>query len=80
MQGLNHMICKIHSATLVPDEELEEEGYHSLLCVAEIDGQVYRNFILVFDDLTVPYAIQKHCQSSVEPYEIELNDTEKEWD
>jgi len=70
------MICRIHSAQLVPDEELDDEGLHSLLCVAEIDGEVYRNFILVFDDLSEAYKIQTHCQSTVEPYEIDLEETE----
>ncbi len=70
------MICRIHSAQLVPDEELDDEGLHSLLCVVEIDGEVYRNFILVFDDLSAAYKIQTHCQSTVEPYEIDLEETE----
>lgn len=64
----------IHKAEIIDDPDTDEDDYHILLCLVEIAGQLYENFIVPVADFDVAYAVQTHCNTTVDPYVIEFGD------
>lgn len=74
-------VWKIHKAEIhpVPDAYGEIIG-HTLLGVVELGGKVYRDICIPVFDLDEAYEIKKWCDTKVEPYELEIYETEPEND
>lgn len=63
---------KIHKAEIIPNEDIEDMGYVTLLVLAEFEGQMYPDLTLVVGSFDAAYEIEKHCRTNVEPYMVEM--------